>query len=89
MIKRKFKPLHTLFTLFANISRVQREVGDADIPIHVPQATFEKKTLSKECSREILKEKIGSIYYNLEKHLSETSGLIPVAWKALVKVLYE
>jgi hypothetical protein len=85
MIKREFKPLHTLF---ANISRVRREVGDADVPIHVPRATFEK-TLSKECSREILKEKIGSIYYRLEKHLSETGGLLPVAWKALVKVLYE
>lgn len=25
----------------------------------------------------------------MEKHLSEEGGLLPVAWKALVKVLYE
>ena len=25
----------------------------------------------------------------MEKHLSEDGGLLPVAWKALVKVLYE
>ncbi len=85
MIKREFKALHTLF---ANISRVRREVGDADVPIHVPRSTFEK-TLAKECSREMLKEKIGTVYYRLEKHLSEAGGLLPVAWKALVKVLYE
>ena len=85
MIKREFKSLHTLF---ASISRIRREVGDADVPIHVPRSTFEK-TLSKECNREILKEKIGAIYYRMEKHLSEAGGLLPVAWKALVKVLYE
>jgi hypothetical protein len=85
MIKREFKSLHTLF---ASISRIRREVGDADVPIHVPRSTFEK-TLSKECNREVLKEKIGSIYYRMEKHLSEAGGLLPVAWKALVKVLYE
>jgi hypothetical protein len=39
MIKREFKPLHTFFV---NISRVRREVGDADVPIHVPRAAFEK-----------------------------------------------
>ena len=65
------------------------EIGDADVPIHVPQSRTFEKTLSKECSREILKEKIGSIYFRLEKHLSQTGGLLPVAWKALVKVLYE
>ncbi len=85
MIKREFKSLHTLF---ASISRIRREVGDADVPIHVPRSTFEK-TLSKECNREVLKEKIGAIYYRMEKHLSEAGGLLPVAWKALVKVLYE
>lgn len=85
MIKREFKSLHTLF---ASISRIRREVGDNDVPIHVPRSSFEK-TLSKECNREILKEKIGAIYYRMEKHLSESGGLLPVAWKALVKVLYE
>ena len=36
-----------------------------------------------------MKEKIGAIYFRMEKHLSEAGGLLPVAWKALVKVLYE
>lgn len=85
MIKREFKSLHTLF---ASISRIRREVGDADVPIHVPRSTFEK-TLSKECNRDVLKDKIGAIYYRMEKHLSEAGGLLPVGWKALVKVLYE
>ena len=85
MIKREFKPLHSLFS---NISRIRRDVGDADVPIHVPRATFER-TLSKESNREVMKEKIGVIYGRMEKHLSEAAGLLPVAWKALVKVLYE
>ena len=36
-----------------------------------------------------MKEKIAIIYSRMEKHLSEDGGLLPVAWKALVKVLYE
>ena len=85
MIKREFKSLHSLFS---NISRIRRDVGDADVPIHVPRATF-VRTLSKESSREVMKEKISVIYARMEKHLSEQGGLLPVAWKALVKVLYE
>jgi len=85
MIKREFKPL---YSLFSSISRIRRDVGDADVPIHVSRSTFER-TLSKECNREVLKEKVGVIFYRMEKHLSEESGLLPVAWKALVKVLYE
>jgi len=85
MIKREFKPLHTLFS---NISRIRRDGGDADVPIHVPKSSFER-TLSKECNRDVLKEKISVIFYRMEKHLSESGGLLPVAWKALVKVLYE
>jgi len=85
MIKREFKPL---YSLFSSISRIRRDVGDADVPIHVSRSTFER-TLSKECNREVLKEKVGIIFYRMEKHLSEASGLLPVAWKALVKVLYE
>jgi len=85
MIKREFKSLHSLFS---NISRIRRDVGDADVPIHVPRATF-IRTLSKESSREVMKEKISVIYARMEKHLSEQGGLLPVAWKALVKVLYE
>ena len=29
------------------------------------------------------------MYARMGKHLSEEGGLIPIAWKALVKVLYE
>lgn len=36
-----------------------------------------------------MKEKIGVMYSRMEKHLSEEGGLLPIAWKALVKVLYE
>jgi len=85
MIKREFKALHSLFS---NISRIRRDVGDADVPIHVPRSTF-VKTLQKESNRDVMKEKIQTIYGRMEKHLSEAGGLLPVAWKALVKVLYE
>jgi hypothetical protein len=36
-----------------------------------------------------MKEKIDIMYSRMEKHLSEEGGLLPIAWKALVKVLYE
>ena len=85
MIKREFKSLHALFS---NISKIRREVGDRDVPMHVPKATF-IRTLTKESNRETMKEKIAVIYSRMEKHLSEEGGLLPVAWKALVKVLYE
>lgn len=85
MIKREFKSLHALFS---NISKIRREVGDRDVPVHVPKATF-IRTLAKESNREVMKEKIAIIYSRMEKHLSEEGGLLPVAWKALVKVLYE
>ena len=58
------------------------------VPIHVPRAQF-VRTLQKESSIEIMKEKIGVVYARMEKHLSESGGLLPMAWKALVKVLYE
>uniref|UniRef100_A0A7S1V7N1 Exocyst complex component Sec3 C-terminal domain-containing protein n=1 Tax=Grammatophora oceanica TaxID=210454 RepID=A0A7S1V7N1_9STRA len=85
MIKREFKALHALFS---QISRIRRDVGDKDVPIHIPRATF-VKTLQKESNREVMKEKIATIYARMEKHLSEEGGLLPVAWKALVKVMYE
>eukprot|EP00532_Pseudo-nitzschia_australis_P006925 CAMPEP_0168165398 /NCGR_PEP_ID=MMETSP0139_2-20121125/1467_1 /TAXON_ID=44445 /ORGANISM="Pseudo-nitzschia australis, Strain 10249 10 AB" /LENGTH=1262 /DNA_ID=CAMNT_0008082515 /DNA_START=355 /DNA_END=4142 /DNA_ORIENTATION=+ len=85
MIKREFKSLHALFS---NISKIRREVGDRDVPMHVPKATF-IRTLTKESNRETMKEKIAIIYSRMGKHLSEEGGLLPVAWKALVKVLYE
>lgn len=85
MIKREFKSLHALFS---NISKIRREVGDKDVPLHVPKATF-IRTLAKESNREVMKEKIAIIYSRMEKHLSEEGALLHVAWKALVKVLYE
>ena len=77
-----------MYSLFSNISRIRRDVDDADVPIHVSRSMFER-TLSKECNRDTLKNKISVIFSRMEKHLSVASGLLPVAWKALVKVLYE
>lgn len=85
MIKREFKQLHSLFS---SISSIRKEVGDADVPIHVPRSTF-VGTLRKESNRDVMTEKITTIYARMEKHLSEAGRLLPVAWKALVKVLYE
>eukprot|EP00559_Dactyliosolen_fragilissimus_P002545 CAMPEP_0184866972 /NCGR_PEP_ID=MMETSP0580-20130426/24520_1 /TAXON_ID=1118495 /ORGANISM="Dactyliosolen fragilissimus" /LENGTH=1551 /DNA_ID=CAMNT_0027366949 /DNA_START=24 /DNA_END=4679 /DNA_ORIENTATION=+ len=85
MIKREFKSLHGLFS---TVSRIRRDVGDSEVAIHVPRSTFER-TLTKESNREVMREKIGVVYGRMEKHLSENGGLFPVAWKALVKVLYE
>eukprot|EP00536_Pseudo-nitzschia_multiseries_P000513 jgi/Psemu1/233676/estExt_Genewise1.C_60177 len=86
MIKREFKSLHALFS---NITKIRREVTkDEDVCMHVPKATF-IRTLTKESNRETMKEKISIMYSRMEKHLSEEGGLLPVAWKALVKVLYE
>merc|ERR1719232_546897 len=47
------------------------------------------KTLGKECDRKEIQDKVKIIYDRMDKHLSDTSGLLPVTWKALVKVLYE
>jgi len=85
MIKREFKQLHQMFT---NISHIRKDVGDADVPIHIRKDVF-TKTLAKESNQDILKEKIKAIHSRMGKHLSNTSALLPVAWKALVKVLYE
>lgn len=74
---------------FSNITKIRREVTkDEDVCMHVPKATF-IRTLTKESNRETMKEKISIMYSRMEKHLSEEGGLLPVAWKALVKVLYE
>lgn len=85
MIKREFVVLHDLFS---RISKVRRETGDKDVLMQVPKSMF-VKTLQKEASREVMKDKIGVMYARMGKHLSEEGGLLPVAWKALVKVLYE
>jgi Exocyst complex component Sec3 len=85
MIKREFAVLHELFS---RVSKIRKEHGDKEVPTHVPKNQF-VKTLTKEASREVLKERIASVYIRMGKHLSEEGGLLPVAWKALVKVLYE
>lgn len=85
MIKREFTALHELFS---RVSKARKEYDDKDVIKHVPKDQF-VKVLQKEASREVLKEKIGAMFARMEKHLSEEGGLIVVAWKALVKVLYE
>uniref|UniRef100_A0A6U5I1L8 Exocyst complex component Sec3 C-terminal domain-containing protein n=1 Tax=Corethron hystrix TaxID=216773 RepID=A0A6U5I1L8_9STRA len=85
MIQREFKPLHALFS---KISKIRKEVGDADIPIHVPKANF-TRTLAREGGREVLREKISALHGRMEKHLCPESQLLSVTWKQLVKVLYE
>ena len=85
MIKREFATLHELFS---RVSKIRKEHGDKEVPNHVPKAQF-VKTLTKEASREAMKERIASVYLRMGKHLSEEGALLPVAWKALVKVLYE
>jgi Exocyst complex component Sec3 len=85
MIKREFTALHELFS---RVSKARKEHGDREVIKHVPKDQF-VKILQKEASREVLKEKIGAMFSRMEKHLSEEGGLLIVAWKALVKVLYE
>ena len=85
MIKREFTALHELFS---RVSKIRKEFGDSEVVTIVPKSQF-VKILQKEANREILKEKIGSLFARMEKHLSEEGELLPVAWKALVKVLFE
>jgi hypothetical protein len=85
MIKREFAALHELFS---RVSKARKEHGDREVPRHVSKTQF-VEILQKEASREALKEKIGTMFSRMEKHLSDEGGLLPVAWKALVKVLYE
>jgi len=85
MIKREFTILHELFS---RVSKMRKDVGDSEVAKNIPKHQF-IRTLTKEANRDILKEKIGSMYNRMEKHLSEDGKLLPVAWKALVKVLYE
>jgi Exocyst complex component Sec3 len=85
MIKREFASLHELFS---RVSKLRKEVGDKQVPVQIPKAQF-LRTLQKETNRDVLKEKIGTMYSRMEKHLSDESNLVPIAWKALVKVLYE
>lgn len=85
MIKREFTALHELFS---RVSKARKDLGDKEVATHVPKSLF-VKTLNKEANRVIMKEKIGLMYSRMEKHLCEEGGLLPVAWKALVKVLFE
>ena len=85
MIKREFRALHELFS---RISKLRKGVGDKEVVSHVRKSEF-VKILSREANKDVLKDKIGSMHGRMEKHLSTEGGLLPVAWKALVKVLYE
>jgi len=85
MIKREFVTLHELFS---KLSKLRKDVGDRDVPAHVSKAIL-VKTLQKEASRDMMKEMLTVMFGRMEKHMSEDGGLLPVAWKALVKVLYE
>jgi hypothetical protein len=85
MIKREFTALHDLFS---RVSKLRKNVGDSEVAKNIPKNQF-VRLLTKEANRDILKEKISSMFGRMEKHLSEEGGLLPVAWKALVKVLYE
>ena len=85
MIKKEFAVLHELFT---KLSKIRKEFGDKEVSEHISKQQF-VKTLTKEASREILKDRITSMNSRMGKHLSEEGGLLPVAWKALVKVLFE
>jgi hypothetical protein len=85
MIKREFIALHELFS---RVSKIHRDHGDREVLVHVPKVQF-VKTLVKEADRQVLRERIGLMFSRMEKHLSAEGGLLPVAWKALVKVLYE
>ena len=85
MIKREFTALHELFS---RVSKMRKDVGDSEVAKNIPKHQF-VRALTKEANRDILKEKIGSMHSRMEKHLSEDGKLMPVAWKALVKVLYE
>ncbi|CAB9497367.1 Pfam:Sec3 [Seminavis robusta] len=85
MIKRELAVLHDLFS---RIAKKRRETGDKEVLQEVPSTVF-IRTLQKEASREVMKDKIGAMYARMSKHMSEEGGMLPVAWKALVKVLYE
>jgi hypothetical protein len=85
MIKREFTVLHELFS---RVSKARKDNGDKEVATHVPKTLF-VKTLNKEANRVVMKEKIGLMYSRMENDLCEEGGLLPVAWKALVKVLFE
>lgn len=85
MIKREFTALHELFS---RVSKIRKEQGDNDVIVQVPKVQF-IKIMQKEANRDIMKEKIGAMYSRMEKHLCDEGDLLSVAWKALVKVLYE
>ncbi len=82
MIKREFKGL---YGLFLTISRIRKDVGDRDVPIHCPRSTF-VRTLSKEAGVEVVKDKIVEIRKRMEKHLSEESCITSKLWADLTAV---
>jgi len=83
MVKREFKGL---FVLFQTIARIRKDVGDSDVPIHCPRATF-IRTLSKEAASEVLTERVNEIRKRMEKHLSADSFVLSKLWNELESVL--
>lgn len=85
MIKQDLRALHSLF---ANISRVRKEVGESDVHIHIPRQTFEK-VFSEQASYDVLKGKITSMHSLMQEHFSIAGGLVPFLWKAFGKMLFQ
>lgn len=81
-IKRELKGLYVLFN---NIDRIRKDVGDQDVPIHCPRATF-VRTLTKEVGANVIKVKCEEIRKRMEKHFAETSDLGEV-WDQMSSVL--
>jgi hypothetical protein len=85
IIKREFMALHEFFS---RVSKIRKELGDKEVASHVSKSLF-VKTLNEEANREVTKEKIDLMYSRMEIDLCEEGGFLPVAWNALVKVLFE
>lgn len=87
MIRREFKGL---YQIFSQISKMRRDVGDdaKQVQSKIPKVQV-VKILSAEAGREHIEGKIIRMYERTCKHLSKSSGLLPFAWKALVKDMYE
>ena len=86
LIKREFKGL---YQIFSQISKIRRDVGDAK----QVQARISKQSvvsiLSSDAGRDNTRSKLIRMYERARKHMSRNSNLLPFAWKALVKDLYE
>jgi hypothetical protein len=85
MFKREFKGL---LQLFSTIARIRKDVGDADVPIHLPRASF-MRSLSKEASAEALAEKVKVVRGRMEKHTTADSQCLAKLWGEFGRQLCE